>query len=112
MSTVRERDGKEGTHYCLPDDPEFSSLVRQNLIGKHQAIYGRTPADDTLTFQYDTAYIQRKQGRVTRLVDFKGIKIRGVLCPFTVTGSPSLIQVGYECGFGDKNSAGFGMVGL
>ncbi len=112
MSTVRERDGKEGTHYCLPDDPEFSSLVRQNLIGKHQAIYGRTPADDSLTFRYDTAYIQRKRGRVTRLVDFKGIKIRGVLCPFTVTGSPSLIQVGYECGFGDKNSAGFGMVGL
>ena len=25
-------------------------------------------------------------------------------------GNPELIQIGYECGFGDKNSAGFGMV--
>ena len=40
----------------------------------------------------------------------KGIKIRGVLCPFRVSGSVPLIQIGYECGFGDKNSADFGMV--
>ena len=25
-------------------------------------------------------------------------------------GSPELMFVGYECGFGDKNSAGFGIV--
>ena len=112
MSAARERDGKEVMHYCLPDDSELPLLIRQNLIRKHQAIYGRAPANDALTFRYDAAYIQRKQGRVTRLVDYKGIKIRGVLCPFTVAGSPSLIQVGYECGFGDKNSIGFGMVDL
>ena len=46
----------------------------------------------------------------TRLVDYKGIKIRGIMCPFRVSGNPALIQIGYECGFGDKNSAGFGMV--
>ena len=43
------------------------------------------------------------------LVDYKGIKIKGIMCPFGVSGSPALIQIGYECGFGDKNSAGFGM---
>lgn len=110
MSTKRERDGKHVMHYCLPDDPAFSELLRQNLIRKHEAIYGRAPHNDALTFRFDPAYIRRRQGRVTRLVDYKGIKIRGVLCPFTVSGSPALIRVGYECGFGDKNSAGFGMV--
>lgn len=110
MSAVRESNGKRRTHYCLPDDPQLSELIRQNLIRKHQAIYERTPQDDILSFRYDDAYIRRKQGRVTRLVDFKGIKIRGILCPFHVAGSVELIQVGYECGFGDKNSAGFGMV--
>ena len=109
MSTVREHHGKQAMHYCLPDDPAFSELIRQNLIRKHEAIHGRAPHDDTLTFSFDKDYIDRRQGRVTRLVDYRGIKIRGVLCPFRVSGSLPLIQVGYECGFGDKNSAGFGM---
>ena len=47
---------------------------------------------------------------MTRLVDYKGTKIRGVVAPFHVIGAPELIHIGYECGFGDKNSMGFGMV--
>ena len=110
MSTKRQRNGKPVMHYCLPDDPAFSELIRQNLIRKHEAIHGRVPHDDTLTFTFDEAYINKRQGRVTRLVDYKGIKIKGIMCLFRVSGSPALIQTGYECGFGDKNSAGFGMV--
>ena len=110
MSTKRQHDGKQAMHYCLPEDPAFSELIRQNLTRKHEAIHGRAPHDDTLTFSFDNNYIRKRQGRVTRLVDYRGIKIRGVLCPFNVSGSVALIQTGYECGFGDKNSAGFGMV--
>ena len=110
MSTVRERDRKQVMHYCLPDDPAFSELVRKNLIRKHEAIHGRPPSDDALTLRFDENYIKKRQGRVTRLIDYKGIKIRGVLCPLRVSGSRELMQIGYECGFGDKNSAGFGMV--
>ena len=58
---------------------------------------------------FDQRYIDKREGRVTRLVDYKGIKIRGVISPFHVIGTPELIRIGYECGFGDKNSAGFGM---
>ena len=112
MTTTDERDGQLAMRYCLPDDPELSELIRRNLIRKHQAIYGHIPQNDSLTFRFDENYLRRKQGRVTRLVDFKGIKIKGVLCPFRVAGSPALIQVGYECGFGDKNSTGFGMAGV
>ena len=110
MSTVRQRDGKQSQHYCLPDDPALSGLIRQNLMRKHEAIYGRLPSEDALTFRFDENYIDRKPGRVTRLVDYKGIKIRGVMAPFYVAGSVALIQTGYDCGFGVKNSIGFGMV--
>ena len=79
MSTKRERDGKQVMHYCMPDDPAFSELVRQNLIRKHEAIHGRSSNDGTLSFAFDKTYINRRQGRVTRLVDYKGIKIRGSL---------------------------------
>ncbi len=109
MSTAREHEGKRRMHYCLPDDPQLSQLVRQNLMRKYQAIYEKNPTDENFTFRFDANYINQRQGRVTRLVDYKGIKIRGVMAPFHVSGSIPLIQVGYECGFGDKNSAGFGM---
>jgi len=38
------------------------------------------------------------------------IKIPAIMCPFVATGSLELIKFGYECGFGELNSAGFGMV--
>ena len=110
MSTVRHRHGERSMYYCRPDDPALSELIRQNLMRKHEAIYGHPPDDDTLRFRFDSDYIDRRQGRVTRLVDYKGIKIKSVMCPFRVSGNPVLIQMGYDCGFGDKNSAGFGMV--
>ena len=62
MSTVREHDGKQAMHYCRPDDPALSDLIRQNLIRKHEAILGRIPSDDTLTFAFDKDYIDRRQG--------------------------------------------------
>ena len=111
MSASRRREGQPSCHYCTPEDAELPELIRKNLLRKHEAIYGnQPPPDDRLSFCFDADYLRRKQGRVTRLVDYKGIKIRGMLCPFSVIGSPALIRVGYECGFGDKNSAGFGMV--
>ena len=109
MSTVRERDGKLAKHYCLPDDPQFSELVRQNLIRKYEAMHRHPPAEKSFAMTFDQAYIDKKEGRVTRLIDYKGVKIRGVVSPFHVIGAPELIRIGYECGFGDKNSAGFGM---
>ena len=112
MSTVRQRDGKQATHYCLPDDPSLSELIRQNLVRKHHAIHGQPPTDDTLLFRFDTDYINKRHGRVTRLVDYKGIKIRSVLAPFYVDGSLTLIETGYDCGFGVKNSLGFGMADI
>lgn len=110
MSTKRERDGVPVMHYCLADDPEFSRLVRQNLIRKYEAIHGRPPREDSFTMTFDEEYIRRKKGRVTRLVRYKDVDIRGIMCPFEAQGNPELLFVGYECGFGDKNSAGFGMV--
>lgn len=108
MSTKRERDGTP--HYCFPDDPQFSELVRQNLIRKYEAVYRHPPQEKSFAMTFDQAYIDKREGRVTRLVDFKGTKIRGVMSPFHVIGTPALIHIGYECGFGDKNSMGFGMV--
>ena len=110
MSTTRQRDNQSVTHFCLPDDPQFSELVGQNLSRKYEAIYQEPPQDSSFAMIFDKGYMAKKNGAVTRLVDYKGVKIRGVVSPFHVIGAPDLIRVGYECGFGDKNGAGFGMV--
>ena len=86
MTTVRAYNGKPSMYYCRPDDVAFSDLIRQNLLRKHAAIYGHPPRDDALAFAFDQRYIQKRQGRVTRLVDYKGIKIKGVMCPFRSQG--------------------------
>lgn len=110
MSTKREFNGEIATHYLLPDEADFSDLVRQNLIRKYEIVNGRKPVNDSFEMEFDSDYISKRKGRITRLVQYKNINIRGVLCPFRAYGSPELMFIGYECGFGDKNSAGFGMV--
>jgi CRISPR-associated endoribonuclease Cas6 len=48
--------------------------------------------------------------KTVRSIDYKETKIFAYLAPFTVEGDVELIRVGYECGFGDGNSKGLGMV--
>jgi CRISPR-associated endoribonuclease Cas6 len=110
MSTKREYNGQVAMHYLLPDETEFSDLVKQNLIRKYETIYRQKPCDDSFVMEFDADYISKRNGRITRLIRYKDVDIRGVLCPFHAFGSQELMFIGYECGFGDKNSAGFGMV--
>ena len=52
----------------------------------------------------------RHGGRISKLIDSKGMKIHGYQAPLTVAGPPELLRIGYACGFGDRNSQGVGMV--
>lgn len=102
-------DGR--TRYLRPSDGDlFGEAVRRNLVRKHRLLYGEPPADDRLALTFDPAYLARTGGG-TKLITFKGIRHVGAFCPFTASGSIELMRVGYETGFGEKNAAGFGMVG-
>ena len=68
------------------------------------------PVDDRLELVFDADYLARSPHGGTKLTTFKGIHIRGVLAPFTLTGSEELMRVAWDCGLGEKNSAGFGMI--
>jgi CRISPR-associated endoribonuclease Cas6 len=92
------------------DDPRLSEALRQNLLKKFWVVYGRAPHDSELSVEFDKEYVRRKGEEVYRLVDYKGTKIKGIMAPFVVRGSAELIEIGYEAGFGEKNSMGFGMV--
>jgi len=113
LSPIVVSTPKEGikTPYYLryTEEPElFSEKIRQNLIRKFTTYYERPPLDDRLFFFFDEQYL--RQNKATKLIHYRDQKILGYLAPFTVEGSTELINFGYDVGFGEKNSMGFGCV--
>ena len=110
--TTKEEGQKHARYLGLNDD--WSRIININLRRKFQALHGRAPADSNLQWSWDRDYLaeaERRGRRLSQLTDIHGIKVRGWLAPFTVEGSTELIELGYETGFGSRNSMGFGMAG-
>ncbi len=96
-------DGKFHKRYLSPEQPEFSRILEGNLRRKYQACYGEEPSPEGIPLEL----LRHPQ---SKLIDYKGIKVRGWFMRFAVEGNAGLIEIGYEAGFGENNSAGFGMV--
>ncbi|AVX29685.1 CRISPR-associated endoribonuclease Cas6 [Carboxydocella sp. JDF658] len=110
VSTIKD-DFSTPYYIRYTEEPElFNEKLRQNLIRKYQTYYGRAPAADNLQIVFDQEYLQRHKG--TKLIHYRDQKILGYLAPFTIYGSDELITFGYDTGFGEKNSMGFGFVEL
>lgn len=99
----------ERPRYGRLEDQDFCERLRQDIINKYYRLYDSIPIDEKLDFEFNQRYIDNKR-RVSRLIDFNGIKILGYMLPFSVRGNPDLIRVGYQLGFGNRNNCGFGMV--
>ena len=89
----------------------------ENLLRKYHVLHGREFActSEQFSFAIDHAYVERMNGKIQKLITLKEgrsdeTKIKGTLAPFRLKAPRELIEVGYECGFGEKNSMGFGMV--
>jgi CRISPR-associated endoribonuclease Cas6 len=113
LSPITESVGEGQKHprFLAPED-DWSEVIRQNLLRKHRALHASEPSDTNLCWAWDQAYLAaaaRRGRRASALTDIRGIKVRGWLAPFTVEGSKELIELGYEAGFGSRNSMGFGM---
>jgi CRISPR-associated endoribonuclease Cas6 len=107
---IRSSDSLRPCHYLRPWEEGFSEAIRNNLIKKFKLVYGKDINDPDFKIKIDTDYMNRKSGKITKNINFKGTNIIGFMSPFEVAGSPELIEIGYEAGFGEKGSMGFGMV--
>jgi CRISPR-associated endoribonuclease Cas6 len=120
LSTPTMTGDKKSRYFFRYDDDinEIRRIFKQNLINKYEAIHSKDYVGDGISLEWDADYIQqakiknrRLSKKVSILKDINDpIDIIGIYCPFRVTGDPELIKIGYECGFGEKNSMGFGMV--
>ena len=123
VSTQREKtNGRLEQHYLDYMNPEerehFIENIKKNLINKYQAFYKTDYTDhkQEFKFSFDVNYIAKRQGKISKLIHFKKIdkniktKIKGFEAPFKIIADPRLIKIGYDCGFGNDNSAGMGCV--
>jgi CRISPR-associated endoribonuclease Cas6 len=112
LSPVTEsiRNDKNEVAYLLPN-VDWSEIITRNLQRKHEALYGKNLPAAKVEWKWNEDYFadEKRQKKAEKLIDIKGIKVRGWLAPFSVKGDRELIKLGYETGFGNKNSQGFGM---
>ena len=118
VSTKREKADGSGLEvhfldYLNPTEKDhFCENLFLNLSRKYQTLL-QTPyrGATAFEFQFDPEYLIKRQGKISKLIRFKNdIKIKAFEAPFTVSADPQLLKVGYQCGFGEKNSDGFGCV--
>lgn len=106
--------GNETQYYLRPDDIEdINRVLNGNLRNKYEALTGKSAVDKSIEFEWDKQYLASRE-RVTKKIRLdeysdRPIDVIGTLAPFTIKGSRELIKIGYEAGFGEKNSMGFGM---
>jgi CRISPR-associated endoribonuclease Cas6 len=122
LSTKIERDNKLTQHYFeyYEDINEINRVFNNNLINKYELIYNKEYIGEPLKFNWLTDYIQKQlknNKSIKRLIKIDkpnggAINIIANNIPFSVSGNIDLINVGYQAGFGEKNSMGFGMVQL
>jgi CRISPR-associated endoribonuclease Cas6 len=119
LSTKRE-NGNELSQYFLrfnDDIFEINRILNLNLKHKYELIYKKQYDGVDLKLVWDDAYIFKKlkeNKRLTKKISILKDGIRPVEIianevPFSLSGNKELIKVGYDCGFGEKNSMGFGM---
>ena len=106
-----EYSGKHYFDYLIPEEREqYIAGVKNNLLRKYRIIHGQDYAgDDDFVFSFDPTYIAKRQGKIRKNILFKDSRIVGMEAPFTIKTNPELTKIGYDCGFGSENSAGFGM---
>jgi len=120
LSTYKLYSGRLNQYYFRYNDniEEINRVFQQNLVNKYQVITKRTYSGNGIKISWDEKYIEnatKKNKRLSKKVsiikDIKNpIDIIGIYCPFKLEGDPELIKIGYEAGYGEKNSMGFGMV--
>ncbi|MEJ5229526.1 MAG: CRISPR-associated endoribonuclease Cas6 [Pseudothermotoga sp.] len=108
VSVPIDRNGKIYHKYLFPGDEQFEETLSKNLVKKYEAFYGEK-LSSTISIEPDWEYIKKRE-KITKLVDIHGIKVKGSVFPFKAKGDSKLLKMGYEAGFGERNSLGFGMV--
>ncbi|EYE89391.1 CRISPR-associated protein Cas6 [Fervidicella metallireducens AeB] len=88
------------------DNEKFKENLKNNLIKKYFALYKSLPKNLNL----DINMLDKDKYKRGKRINIKNSFIKGYMATFEVSGSEELILMGYDAGYGSKNSMGCGMV--
>ncbi len=116
LSTRRSGNSKPYYYRFYDDINEINKILNNNLKNKYKLITKDDYKGDDILLQWDEQYIKKAKSakQLTSLIKIKTngkpeIFIKGNRLPFTLSGAPELMKIGYEAGFGSHNSLGFGL---
>lgn len=95
--------GRPVKHHLRPEDSRFAQSIANNLREKFFVLTGEDAREDELEFSIARALKYQ-------LVQYAGTDHKCCEGVIEVAGSSKLIHLGWEWGFGEANSKGFGMV--
>ena len=102
VTTLKPRFGKLKHYDLSPGEGEFYENLKENLREKYILLHGKKPPED---FEIKVLNAKSKRLQVK-----PGIYQIAWHLVFKAYGDEDLLKVGYQAGFGEKNSLGFGMV--
>ncbi|MDI9619141.1 CRISPR-associated endoribonuclease Cas6 [Methanothermobacter sp.] len=108
VKTVKEEDGVLRQWDVNPNDLKFYENLQKNLVRKYSEFHGGYDGDEYLRVIPYQRSIKRKRIMIPK--EDAETYHRAYHMKFRIEGDPRLIEFGYDCGFGEKNSMGFGMV--
>lgn len=99
---------------------DINRAFNENLRMKYKQLHEMEFEGRDLLFEWDHEYIENRLSSnryITKKIRIEKenkqpFHVIANFIPFIVTGDSILIKTGYECGFGQMNSMGFGMAGL
>jgi len=103
-SIKREVDGKLKIWDLGPGDERFYESVQKNLVKKYTFFYGDYDGDTWVQLRPNMKTAKRRR------IEIKGDFHRGYMMEFEMAADARLLEFAYDCGLGERNSMGFGMV--
>jgi CRISPR-associated endoribonuclease Cas6 len=101
VRTAEDNNGNLRTIDLYPTDPKFYENLRSNLIKKYKNLYNEEKSNIGFSRPSFTKPVR---------IRIRDTFHRASHMTFEAAGDTELLQLGYEAGFGGKNSMGFGMV--
>jgi CRISPR-associated endoribonuclease Cas6 len=97
---IKRKSESGNQQYYFPKDKESAGYLTETMQHKLR----RAGLTEDISVAFDPAYENAK----TKLIDYKGIKIKGAVCPVIVKGAPRAVQFAWEVGVGNSTGIGFG----
>ena len=96
----RKEEGDKHHQYYYPKDAQSNDFLTETLHRKLE----RAGYSTDVSVAFDTTY---KQDHYKTIL-YRGLKIKGAICPVIVKGDPRAVQFAWEVGVGNSTGIGFG----